>query len=88
MNRRHGINLNSRLLCPACSDVIRVTAIEGEAITLACGHTRPELLPSAPGCLSLESLRTKAGKEAFPGNSQGDLTTRPGFVEWKDARCR
>ena len=89
MSRRiRGVNLRSRLLCPVCSNVIQVATIEDEVITLECGHQRGELLPSAPNCLSLESLRTKAGQRAFPANREGEQTTLPEWSDWVDPRWR
>jgi hypothetical protein len=62
-----GVNLRSRLLCPECDEVKPVRAID-ESIVLACGHSRPECLPAAPGHLSLEDLWTKLGRELFPAS--------------------
>jgi hypothetical protein len=74
--RDRGVNLRSRLLCPVCREVKPVKKIE-ELITLLCGHSRPECLPTAPGHISLEHLRTKVGQKLFPAPTDKPQVIKP-----------
>jgi hypothetical protein len=64
--RPSGANTRSRLLCPDCHEVKRVSKITDGVILLACGHSRSELLPLQPGHISLEHVRAEKGQQLFP----------------------
>jgi hypothetical protein len=55
-----------------------VAAID-DVITLVCGDQRPELLPSKPGHISLEKLKTKAGRRLFPAQPADEVIDRSGW---------
>jgi hypothetical protein len=64
-----GITKRCRMLCAKCGELKRVAAVafdaEGTTIaTLECRHRRGELLPLAPGRISIENLDT--GRLTFP----------------------
>lgn len=61
------ITRHCRLLCPECRELKRVrnTPVTGNVV-LVCGHAREELLRVSPGHVSIEHLRTEAGKRVFP----------------------
>jgi hypothetical protein len=81
MSPIRGANTRSRLLCPVCHEIKQVTAIESELLSLACGHTRPELLPLGENRVSLENLRTAIGQRMFPAIHKDELTSSS---EWQD----
>ena len=61
-----GANTRSKLLCPDCGEVNRVSKINDGVLLLVCGHSRGEILPLLPGRVSIESLRSRTGQECFP----------------------
>jgi hypothetical protein len=69
-----GANTRSRLLCPQCADLKQVSAINSDEITLSCGHVRAQIIPLEPGRVSIENLRTEAGRKLFPANRQSEMT--------------
>lgn len=65
------ITTRARLLCPECHELKRVKAVtfDAEGVTIAslvCSHSRGELLPLAPGRISLENLNSPDGFRLFP----------------------
>jgi hypothetical protein len=65
------ITTRSRLLCPECRELKRVAGVrfDGGGTTIAslkCGHDRGEILPLAPGRVSLENLNSPDGRRLFP----------------------
>lgn len=84
--RHHGVNLRSRLLCPVCKEVKPVQEIDGgKLITLSCGHKRHELLPARKDHVSIEDLKSKQGRRAFPASNADEETASPA---WFDMRPR
>jgi hypothetical protein len=73
------VTKNSRLLCPICGEVKPVEEL-GELITLRCGHSRTEILPLVAGRVSVENLRSAAGRKLFPAQ-RDDVSP-----EWVDLR--
>ena len=67
----------TRMLCPVCHD-LRTVQTDADAITLDCGHSRPEVLPkSSPTAISFEDVGTEACHRCFPVT----LDISPAFVE-------
>jgi len=64
-----------RLLCRECQELQPVRSgnvHHDEEVILRCGHTRSAgLLPTHPGAVSLEHLKSEVGRRAFPLVVQG-----------------
>jgi hypothetical protein len=85
-----GRNHPCRWLCPCCA-VLRfaedVSGSDGDnhrRIRLVCTHTRPEILPSKAGCVSIEDAArgTRLSWLLFPATMDGDRTVSLDRERW------
>lgn len=75
-----GANTRSKLLCPDCREVRRVSTITDGVLLLVCGHSRGELLPLHAGHISLEQIRTDKGQRFFPLTKDDAQATQVGAI--------
>jgi hypothetical protein len=85
MKRESSVTRNCRLLCPVCAGELRQVIEVNEIISLECGHTRPEILPLLAGRVSVENIRTAAGRRLFPAQ-RDDVA--PAWVDLRERKWR
>jgi hypothetical protein len=69
--------IRSKLLCHECGELKQVSSVNS-LIELACGHSRPELLPGKG--ISVEHLNSRLGKKWFPAVIDDEKTSLP--IRW------
>lgn len=80
--KNRGPNKRSKLLCQQCQELKQVTSVGDDIAILACGHSRTcGLLPVEAGRLSIEHLKTAAGKRLFPAVYDNEATRQLPFDE-------
>ena len=87
-----GITTRSKALCPDGCGIQPVIGVNG-TVTLACGHSRGQLLERRPGTFSIEELASRSAKDQkaahalFPANKNGEATALPVWREMKEIKA-